>query len=379
MCDARADRRKDTFLATLSHELRNPLAPIRNALAIMGVSDEVPMRRTWAREVIERQTSHLTRLVDDLLDVSRITSGKLRLHTAPLDLNTGVQRAIESSGPLIDQRRHRLHVKLSGQPVMVNGDMTRLIQVVLNLLNNAAKYTPEGGDIWVEVDALGGDATVRVRDNGSGIAPHMTEAIFDVFAQGERTLDRSEGGLGVGLTLARRIVNLHGGNIAVRSAGRGTGAEFVVTLPRLDLDSSEARPVVGEAKRVGEPHQRYVLVVDDNVDAAKSMAMLLRMHGQEVDVEERGGPALERIGLRAPDVMLLDIGLPDMSGYDVAREARLLPNGDRIRIFALTGYGQEEDRRRSLEAGFDGHLVKPVAPDDLIGLIAEERSPPLLN
>jgi PAS domain S-box-containing protein len=359
------------FLAMLAHELRNPLAPIRNALAIMAASELAPARLSWAREVIERQTSHLTHLVDDLLDVSRITRGKLRLRSAPLDLNTAIQRAIESSRPLIDERRHRLHVKLSEKPVMVNGDMTRLIQVMLNLINNAAKYTPEGGDIWVELEAPDGEAVMRVRDNGSGIAPGMTESIFDLFAQGERTIDRSEGGLGIGLTLARRIVQLHGGSIKVDSAGPGTGAQFTVMLPRLDLDSSEARPVVTEANLLGDAGRCYVLVVDDNVDAASSMAMLLRMHGQEVDVEERGGPALERVAARAPDVILLDIGLPDMSGYDVAREVRLRPNGDRIRIFALTGYGQEEDRRRSLEAGFDGHLVKPVAPADLISLVAD--------
>jgi CheY-like chemotaxis protein/two-component sensor histidine kinase len=305
--------------------------------------------------------------------VSRITRGKLRLRAEPLDLAAAVQRAIESARPLIDQRRHRLHVSVPDERVMVHGDMTRLVQAALNLLNNAAKYTPEAGDIWVEVKSAGGEAFVRVRDNGSGIAPNMMENIFDMFAQGERTLDRSEGGLGIGLTLARRIVQLHGGTITAHSAGPGAGAEFTVKLPRLDTESSEAVPVVGEILETAGTHKRYVLVVDDNADAASSMAMLLRMHGQEVDVEELGAPAIERVSRRIPDVMLLDIGLPDMSGYDVAREVRAMAGGDRIKIFALTGYGHDEDRRRSLDAGFDGHLVKPVAPADLVNLIANPR------
>jgi PAS domain S-box-containing protein len=221
------------FLAMLAHELRNPLAPIRNALAIIAAAGADPARVSWSREVIERQTAHLTRLVDDLLDVSRITRGKLRLQSAPVDLNVTFARAIESTRPLIDKRGHRLHVSSPGEPVMVHGDMTRLTQVVLNLLTNAAKYTPEGGDIWLALEKRGDDAVLCVRDNGVGIAPHMIEGIFDLFSQGERTLDRSEGGLGIGLTLARRIVALHGGSIRVKSAGPGTGSEFIVTLPRL--------------------------------------------------------------------------------------------------------------------------------------------------
>jgi CheY-like chemotaxis protein len=252
--------------------------------------------------------------------------------------------------------------------------MTRLSQVVSNLINNAAKYTPEGGDVWVELTASGGDAVMRVRDNGAGIPPHMLENIFDLFAQGERTLDRSEGGLGIGLTLARRIVALHGGNIVARSAGPGTGSEFTVTLPRLDLESTEVNPAIRVAHVANGAPRRYVLVVDDNMDAANSIGMLLRMHGQEVDIESRGAGAIERLRKRRPDVLLLDIGLPDVSGYEVAREARLQPGGDRTRIFALTGYGAEDDRRRSLDEGFDGHLVKPIAPADLVRLIADPES-----
>ena len=371
---AEQGRHSTEFLAMLAHELRNPLAPIRNALAIISASEQGNKRVKWSREVIERQTEHLTRLVDDLLDVSRITRGKLRMQSSSVDLNMTLQRAIESSRPLIDKRGHRLHVSTPSAPVMVNGDMTRLAQVAANLINNAAKYTPEGGDVWVELTASGGDAVLRVRDNGVGIPPHMMENIFDLFAQGERTLDRSEGGLGIGLTLARRIVALHGGSIAARSAGPGTGSEFTVKLPRLDLESTEVSPAIQVAQGFGGGARRYVLVVDDNTDAANSIGMLLRMHGQEVDIESGGRGAIERLRKRRPDVMLLDIGLPDVSGYDVAREARHVPDGDLIRIYALTGYGAEDDRRRSLEEGFDGHLVKPIAPADLVRLIADPES-----
>jgi PAS domain S-box-containing protein len=355
------------FLAMLAHELRNPLAPIRNALAIMEASEPGAARIKWSREVIERQTAHLTRLVDDLLDVSRITRGKLRLKSAPLDMNVMLTRAIESTRPLIDQRGHRLHVNWPARPAMVYGDMTRLTQVALNLLTNAAKYTPEGGDIWIDMDGSDDDVVMRIRDNGVGITPQFMEGIFDLFAQGERTIDRAEGGLGIGLTLARRIVALHGGSITVSSPGPGKGAEFVVTLPRLKPDAADAE--TSTAAVVGSGGQRqYVLVVDDNQDAANSIAMLLRMHGHDVGVEHLGAAAIRRLRERRPDILLLDIGLPDMTGYEVAREARSRPDGERIRIFALTGYGQDEDRRRTAEAGFDGHLVKPIAPADLVRL-----------
>ena len=363
------------FLAMLAHELRNPLAPISNAVAIIAATEQGNARIRWAREVIERQAGHLTRLVDDLLDVSRITRGKLRLKSAPLDIADTVKRAIESSRPLIEKRGHRLHLELPSEPLMVHGDSMRLTQVVLNLLNNAAKYTPEGGDIWVATEAIDGEVAVRVRDSGMGIAPQMIEGIFDLFAQGERTIDRSEGGLGIGLTLAKRIVALHGGSIKAQSAGPGGGSEFTVVLPRLDTQLAEGDPK-GSITRLPEAAaRRRILVVDDNTDAASSIAMLLRMHGQDVDVEECGKAAIERLKSQRPDIMLLDIGLPDVSGYEVAREARKLPGGDRIRIYALTGYGQQDDRRRTVEAGFDGHLVKPIAPADLVALVVESDVP----
>ena len=363
------------FLAMLAHELRNPLAPISNAVAIIAASEQGNTRVRWAREVIERQATHLTRLVDDLLDVSRITRGKLRLQSAPMDLADTVRRAIESSSALLEKRGHRLHAAIPTEPVMVHGDATRLTQVVLNLVNNAAKYTPEGGDVWVKVEARDGEVAVSVRDSGVGIPPQMIEGIFDLFAQGERTLDRSEGGLGIGLTLARRIVGLHGGTIRAESPGPGGGSEFTVLLPRLDMRAAESDPRAAITRYPEASTQRRVLVVDDNTDAASSIAMLLRMHGQEVEVVERGEAAIAQLKIQRPDILLLDIGLPDVSGYEVAREARLLPGGDRIRIYALTGYGQQEDRRRTLEAGFDGHLVKPIAPADLVALVVESDPP----
>ena len=359
------------FLAMLAHELRNPLAPIRNALGIMSMNKQLPPQAAWARDVIERQSGILTRLVDDLLDVSRITRGKLRLQAAPMDINTAVQRAVETSRPLIDARRHKLHIALPEAPVFVHGDITRITQVILNILNNAAKYTPEGGEIWLEAAERGGDAVVRVRDTGVGISPEMLDRVFDLFAQGERSIDRSEGGLGIGLTLARRIVALHGGRIVARSEGNGKGSEFVVTLPRLTLQPGvNGYPVEDFKLPTGTP-KRSILVVDDNADAASSMALLLRMVGHEVEIEHDGPAALKRVAQSPPQIVLLDIGLPGMSGYDVARELRSGATGTAMRIFALTGYGADEDRRRSLEAGFDGHLVKPVLPAELFNAIAE--------
>ena len=362
------------FMAMLAHELRNPLAPIRNALAIIGMSRDLPKQVSWSRDVIDRQTTQLARLVDDLLDVSRITRGKLRLREAPVDLNAAAARAVEAAQPLIDTRRQRLHASLMSSEITVFGDVARLTQVILNLLNNAAKYTPEGGDIWLEVKAIDGGAEVRVRDNGVGIPASMLDTIFDLFSQGERTIDRSEGGLGIGLTLARRLVTLHGGTISAHSAGIGKGAEFVVTLPRMGRESAPtAMPQDGFEVPVAA-RKRSILVVDDNIDAAVSMAMLLRMAGHAVELEHAGPPAVTHAIEMRPDVILLDIGLPGMSGYDVARELRARPDLKGMKIFAMTGYGQEDDRRRSLEAGFDGHLVKPVLPAELFALVSDPTS-----
>jgi PAS domain S-box-containing protein len=357
------------FMAMLAHELRNPLAPIRNAVAILSATPDLPAQAAWSRDVIDRQTTQLARLVDDLLDVSRITRGKLRLQSAPMDLEVSLQRAIEASRPLIDARRHCLEVKVP-PGLTVHGDMTRIAQVFLNIINNAAKYTPEGGRIVVEARSEGNDAVVRVRDTGVGIPPGLLERVFDLFAQGERTLDRSEGGLGIGLTLARRIVALHGGSITARSEGTGRGSEFEVRLPLLLAGTHEGRASDGPRSAAGHVSRRAILVVDDNVDSANSMAMLLRMGGHEVEVAHDGPTALDRVSAHIPDVILLDIGLPGMSGYQVAKQVRARFDHSRaLRIYAMTGYGQPQDRTRSLESGFDGHLVKPVLPDELFRII----------
>ncbi len=356
------------FLAMLAHELRNPLAPIRNAIGIMSLARDVTPQAAWCRDVIDRQTTHLTRLVDDLLDVSRITRGRLSMRTETMDANVAVQRAVEAARPILDARKHRLKVEVAREPVTINGDMTRVIQVVVNLLHNAAKYTPEGGKISLSVETVDDDAVIRVKDNGIGIPPQMLEHVFDLFAQGERSLARTEGGLGIGLTLARRIVALHGGSIKAHSTGPGNGSEFVVRLPRLPHYAAGLSPQA-PGHDAALVQRRSVVVVDDNVDSAQSMAMLLRTVGHEVRIEHDGEAALERLATHMPDIILLDIGLPGLNGYEVARRLREHPEGGAVRIYAITGYGQDDDRRRSLEAGFDGHLVKPVIPADLFALV----------
>ena len=361
-------RRVTEFLAMLAHELRNPLAPIRNAVSIMQLARDVSPQVAWCRDVIERQTNQLSHLVDDLLDVSRVTRGKLQINGAPMDLNTAVLRALEAARPLIDSRGHKLAVKVSPDPIVVNGDLTRLTQVILNLINNAAKYTPEGGRIEVRVALEGDEGVVCVSDNGLGISPSLLDRVFDLFSQGERTLDRAEGGLGIGLTLARRLVLLHGGTIVAQSPGTGKGSTFTVRLPRLSLALPRS-----EASIAGVEHaarRRTILVVDDNEDSASSIAMFLRLLGHDVETEFTGAAALRRIAeSQPPEIVLLDIGLPGLDGYEVARRIREKPEGRDMRLYAMTGYGQDEDRRRSAAAGFDAHLVKPVVPGDLARLI----------
>jgi PAS domain S-box-containing protein len=360
-------RRVTEFLAMLAHELRNPLAPIRNAVGILGLTRGLPQQAGWAREVIDRQTTHLSRLVDDLLDVSRVTRGKLQINGEPTDIHLAVERAIEGAKPLIDKRQQTLEVRMGTAPIVVNGDLTRLTQVVLNLLNNAAKYTQAGGRIQVAVGTEADQAVVTVLDNGQGIPPEFLERVFDLFAQGERALERSEGGLGIGLTLARRIVELHGGSISAFSEGPGSGSRFIVRLPLLNLTMPAFMPPDVELPRT--VHRRSILVVDDNLDAAASIAMYLSMLGHEVSTEGNGAQALARVTRDPPDVVLLDIGLPGLDGYQVAKRIRELPQGQGVKLYAMTGYGQDQDRRRSAAAGFDGHLVKPVSPADLAQLI----------
>ena len=353
------------FLAMLSHELRNPLAPLMTSVDILrmrNVSDPVVQQTS---DVIARQVQHLTRLVDDLMDVSRITSGRIALSHASLDIAVPVARAIELSRPLIDTKRHLLHLSLPEQPVMVSGDLTRLTQVMVNLLNNAAKYTPQGGRIDLTVSAENDSVVIRVRDTGSGMPRELVPRVFELFTQGQRSLDRAEGGLGVGLTLVQKIIALHGGTVTAHSEGVDRGSEFVVRLPR-DSAKKVLAPSAQDPESSDEPrHRSRILVVDDNKDAAESMATLLELWGHEVKRTYDGTRALAMGIDYRPEVIFLDIGLPGMDGYEVAGRLREMPETARAVLVAVTGYGQEEDRRRSRRAGFDHHLVKPVAPETL--------------
>ncbi len=357
-------RQVNEFLAMLAHELRNPLAPIRNAVSLMHSRHIEDPTVQWSRDVIERQTAHLGRLVDDLLDVSRITSGRLTLQRERLDLAVVFERAVEASCPLVEERHHTLEVRLPEKPIWVEGDLIRLSQVVLNLLNNAAKYTPERGRIWLSANLEQGLAVIRVRDSGVGIHPDLRSKIFDLFMQGTRTLDRSEGGLGIGLTLVERLVALHGGSVEANSEGHNKGSEFVVRLPAVAAprsDASGAAPGAGPVTRV----RRRVLVVDDNLDSTESMEMLLKAWGHNARSARDGVEALDMAAEFQPEVVLLDIGLPGMDGYEVARRMHAMPGLRNTVLIAMTGYSQEEDRMRSREAGFARHLVKPADPGAL--------------
>jgi CheY-like chemotaxis protein len=368
-----ADRRKNEFLSMLAHELRNPLAPIRNAVQLLRMRGGQDPELNAVRDMIDRQVHQLIRLVDDLLDISRITRGKIRLQTEPLDVATVVARAVETSRPLIDARRHELTVTLPPEPLRVMADPVRLAQVVGNLLNNAAKYTEDGGKIWLTVVREADEVVVRVRDTGIGIPPDMLTAVFALFTQVENSLDRSQGGLGIGLTLVRRLVEMHGGRVQVFSAGANQGSEFTVRLPVLSEEHARPAPSYGSANGAAGSRCR-VLVVDDNLDAADSLALLLRVEGHEVEVCHDGGEALATIAQFQPEVVLLDIGLPGMDGYEVARRLRNHPATESAMLVALTGYGQEEDIRRSRDAGFDHHFVKPADLGALTTLFASVRA-----
>jgi PAS domain S-box-containing protein len=372
-----SDRRKDEFLAMLAHELRNPLAPIRNALHLMKHANGAGSDLEAEREMVERQVLHMTRLVDDLLDVSRISRGKIELRKEPIELAAAVERTIGAIRPLIEEYHHELIVSLPPEPIRLEADPTRLEQVLWNLLNNAAKYTDPGGRIELIVEIEGEMVALRVRDNGIGITPEMLPQIFDLFVQVERRLDRSQGGLGIGLSLVRNLVEMHGGSVTALSAGLGRGSEFVIRLPRLDVAGRRGAPAAAPPTPADSPlpeqsHGFRILVVDDNEDSANSLAKLLRrVLGQNVEVAYDGASALERARIFHPDLVFLDIGLPGMDGYEVARRLRESPENRTPVLVALTGWGQEEDRRRSREAGFDRHLVKPIDPDMLGGLLTE--------
>src|SRR5687767_11947729 len=365
---AELHHRKDEFLAMLSHELRNPLSAIFNALHILRLQDtENPIQRK-AKIVLERQVGQLAHLIDDLLEVSRVITGRIQLHRERLEMRGIVERALESVRSLIEQRKLELSVSLPAEPIWLQGDSTRLEQVVVNLLNNAAKYTDEGGQIWITVEQERGEVVLRVWDTGVGIAPELMPRIFDLFTQAERTLDRSQGGLGIGLSLVEKLVELHGGTVEAHSAGFGQGSEFIVRLPAL---SSAAEPIIARTETAKQPAQTSrVLVVDDNMDAADMLVMMLQMFGHEVQAAYTGQTALETAVEYRPDVLLLDIGLPDMNGYEVARRLRQQPQTKDVRLSAMTGYGQDADRQRSEEAGCEYHLVKPVEPQERQDLLA---------
>ena len=352
-----ADRRKDEFLAVLAHELRNPLSPIRASLEIMHLRelDDPHLRRS--RDIIGRQVQQLTRLVDDLLEVSRIRSGRIQLRRELVDLAHVVGRAIETLRPVLDARRHHVTIRLPDQPVRVHADPLRLAQIVGNLLDNAAKYTTEGGEISVKVAQEGDSAVIRVRDNGIGVPVEMLDSIFELFTQVQRSLDRTHGGLGIGLALVKRLVDMHDGTVTAQSDGPGRGSEFLVQLP---LAPASAVASSSEALGVAPGPGRRLLLVDDNLDAAESLSALLGMLGHDVRIACDGTSALAAAAEFRPDIVLCDIGLPRMDGYQVCAALRAQPDFAATRFVALTGYGRDEDRRRSLAAGFHAHLVKPV-------------------
>jgi PAS domain S-box-containing protein len=369
-------RRKDEFLATLAHELRNPLAPVRNALQIMRLASHDPATVGEARDMMERQVHNLIRLIDDLMDVSRISRGKIELKKERLSLATILQSAIEISRIQIEAARHELTVTLPSEPVWVQADQTRLAQVVANLLNNAAKYTEPGGRIWLNALREGENAVIRVRDNGVGVPAEMLPHIFDIYVQVSSSLDRSQGGLGLGLTLVRRLVEMHGGSIEAYSAGPGQGSEFVVRLPLAAENPAPPHPEQNLQKDLlgpGSPGLR-VLIVDDNRDSAESLGMLMKLAGHRVCIALDGPAALESARTFQPTIMLLDIEMPDMNGYEVARRIREQPNAEHVLLVAMTGYASDADRRRCQEAGFDHHLVKPIDYDALQRLLVSVGS-----
>jgi signal transduction histidine kinase/ActR/RegA family two-component response regulator len=363
-----ADRRKDEFLAILAHELRNPLAPIRNSLHILRLATPQDAIASRATEMMERQVSHMVRLVDDLLEVSRISRGKIDLRRELTDVSSVVRSALETSGPLIDAAGQHLVLEFPREPLQLHGDVVRLTQVVANLLNNASKYSEAGGRIWLTVRREGDSAVIAVRDTGRGIPPDQLARVFDPFVQIEHQPNRAKGGLGIGLTLVKRLVELHGGTVEARSEGPGRGSEFIVQLPlAAGLTAEAPAEAPADSPALG---RRRVLVVDDNRDAAESLGMVLELLGAEVFIASSGPEALDNLVARQPTVVLLDIGMPGMDGFEVARRIRQQPRFHHVTLIALTGWGQEGDRRLSQAAGFDHHLIKPADIQTLQGLLA---------
>jgi PAS domain S-box-containing protein len=366
-----ADRRKDEFLATLAHELRNPLAPLLASAGLLQRTASADPQVVWARDVIERQVRHMSRLLDDLLDVGRITSNKLELRRQRVAFASIIESAIETSRPLIEKARHRLRVELPAGEVVLDGDPVRLAQVFANLLNNAARYTDEGGEIVVAAEYDDGRLSIAVRDNGVGIAAQDLPHVFELFSQSTPVLSRRQGGLGIGLFLVKKLIELHQGTVSVESRGAGQGTVFRVSLPATTSSQPSAAAASSAAAR--DARGVRVVVADDNADAADSLAALLRAVGHEVRVAHDGQEALDVARSFRPAVALLDIGMPGLNGYEVAKRIRSEPWGGGVLLIAVTGWGQQEDRRRAFEAGFDGHLTKPAQLDDIEVLITKVR------
>src|SRR3954468_2095228 len=363
-----ANRYKDEFLAMLAHELRNPLAPISNALQLMRVVDPSSTQAAHARAIMERQLAHLVRLVDDLMEVSRITRGRIELRRQPVLLSSVMLSAVETARPALEAAKHNFRIDMPAEAIELDGDFVRLAQVISNLLGNAAKYTDPGGEISLEAERRGDEALIRVRDNGIGIEADMLPRIFDMFAQAPASQPRSQGGLGIGLALARALVELHGGRLEVSSAGLGKGSEFTVRLPVVRAVRAPGAGAI--AAESGGGGRRGGLIVGEKIDAAETLQMVVSTMGHEAESVHNGRAALEAARARHPDIVLLDISMPDMDGFSVAKRLRSEPGLRGIRVVALTGYGQQDDRRRTQEAGFDDHLVKPVSPDDLRRLLS---------
>jgi len=362
-----ADHQKNEFLAMLGHELRNPLAPIRNAVQVLKTQGSVNPTLDWCSRIIDRQVNHMALLLDDLLDVARIMRDKITLKIDLVDCNEIIDSAVEINLPLIQSRQQELVVSRPETPMWIEGDRVRLTQALSNLLNNATKYTDEKGRIILKVMQENGDLVIKVQDNGSGISPEILPHIFELFTQADSSLARSQGGLGIGLTLARRLVEMHGGTISASSAGNQQGSEFIMRLPL------SAAPATAESTQTdaAPPKDRlHILLIDDNADVAESLALLLQIEGHEVDTADCGLKGIEKAQALRPQAVLLDIGLPDISGYEVARRLRELPETRQACLVAISGYGQPEDHEQSKSAGFDHHLLKPVDPSNLFALLA---------
>ena len=368
-----ANRRKDEFLATLAHELRNPLAPIRNSLHLMSQPAANAAVQEKARATMERQLKQLVRLVDDLLDINRISKGKLQLVKTPLELSEAINSAVETSRPLIVEMQQELHIDLPPEPVVVDADLVRLAQALMNLLNNAAKYSPKNTVIDLKVERKDSEALITVRDHGIGIASEQLPRIFDIFSQVDPALDRSRGGLGIGLSLVKSLVELHGGTIEARSEGLGKGSEFTIRLPIAKAPSARHSEVAAETP---VSTKLRILIVDDNEDSAESLGLMLKLQGNAIQTAYDGEQALAMFRIFKPNVILLDIGMPNLNGYEACRKIREQPGGSDVVIIAQTGWGQEVDRQRTKEAGFTHHLVKPLDPNALMKLLAEV--PPIM-